>query len=252
MTDSTAVFGLTMPSADGSDNFSADLWRDLAQDVEDKSPGITPMTTTTRTGLTGGDKYNGRVVYDTTLNKLFVSDGTNWHEVTQAALPLAGGTMTGNIAMGGTNKVTGLAAATTNGDAVRYEQISTLGNWQAWTPSWVSGTSATVTSARYSQIGKTVHWSMNVSAASGGDLDFTLPVTAASTVRSVGHYSVPLNTHFGTTSYLDFGPVLMVVADATRAVFQRISQDASAAAATLSGSTVGSIGFHASGTYEAA
>ncbi len=36
-------------------------------------------------------------------------------------LPTAGGTMSGNIAMGG-NKVTGLAAATANGDAVRYEQ----------------------------------------------------------------------------------------------------------------------------------
>ena len=34
---------------------------------------------------------------------------------------LAGFTMTGNVAMG-TNKITGLGAATTNGDAVRYEQ----------------------------------------------------------------------------------------------------------------------------------
>jgi hypothetical protein len=39
------------------------------------------------------------------------------------ALPKAGGTMAGNIAMG-TNKVTGLGAATTNGDAVRYEQVN--------------------------------------------------------------------------------------------------------------------------------
>lgn len=38
-------------------------------------------------------------------------------------LPLAGGTMSGNIAMGG-NKVTGLGAATTAGDATRYEQLA--------------------------------------------------------------------------------------------------------------------------------
>ena len=40
-----------------------------------------------------------------------------------AALPKAGGTMSGAIAMGG-SKVTGLAAATANGDAVRYEQLT--------------------------------------------------------------------------------------------------------------------------------
>jgi len=37
-------------------------------------------------------------------------------------LPLSGGAITGNIAMG-TNKVTGLGAATANGDALRYEQL---------------------------------------------------------------------------------------------------------------------------------
>lgn len=39
-----------------------------------------------------------------------------------ARLPLAGGTMSGNIAMG-SNKLTGLAAGTTNGDSLRYEQV---------------------------------------------------------------------------------------------------------------------------------
>lgn len=36
-------------------------------------------------------------------------------------VPTSGGTMTGNLGMG-SNKITGLAAATANGDAVRYEQ----------------------------------------------------------------------------------------------------------------------------------
>lgn len=40
-------------------------------------------------------------------------------------LPLAGGTMSGDIAMG-TNKVTGLGAATANGDALRYEHLPVL------------------------------------------------------------------------------------------------------------------------------
>mgnify|MGYP007071564775 CR=1 FL=1 len=40
-------------------------------------------------------------------------------------LAKTGGTMSGNIAMG-SNKVTGLAAASSNGEAVRYEQLSAL------------------------------------------------------------------------------------------------------------------------------
>lgn len=43
-------------------------------------------------------------------------------DLTTAFLRLSGGTMTGNIAMG-SNKVTGLAAGTANGDATRYEQV---------------------------------------------------------------------------------------------------------------------------------
>lgn len=43
------------------------------------------------------------------------------HPADTSRLPLAGGTMSGDVAMGG-NKVTGLGAATANGDAVRFEQ----------------------------------------------------------------------------------------------------------------------------------
>ena len=43
------------------------------------------------------------------------------HPSDTSRLPLAGGTMSGAVAMGG-NKVTGLGAASANGDAVRYEQ----------------------------------------------------------------------------------------------------------------------------------
>ncbi len=43
----------------------------------------------------------------------------------EQALLLVGGTMTGPIAMGG-DKITGLAAATANGDAVRYEDLEAL------------------------------------------------------------------------------------------------------------------------------
>lgn len=44
--------------------------------------------------------------------------------IVSLAVARSGSSMTGNLAMGG-NKVTGLAASTANGDAVRYEQLTT-------------------------------------------------------------------------------------------------------------------------------
>ncbi len=45
-------------------------------------------------------------------------------------LALSGGTMSGNIAMGGSAKVTGLGAATVNGDAVRYNEFMAINGSQ--------------------------------------------------------------------------------------------------------------------------
>lgn len=64
-------------------------------------------------------------------NKTVMTPTASGHPTTKSyvdaadalALPKAGGTMSGAIAMGGTNKITGLAAADANGDAVRYEQV---------------------------------------------------------------------------------------------------------------------------------
>ena len=102
--------------------------------------------------------------------------------------------MAGNIAMG-SNKVTGLAAATTNGDAVRYEQlvatdatVAALGTWTEWTPTLTASssnpTASNVTAeSRYMQIGKTVigKAQMTVSAAGSGNYRIPLPVTPRST-----------------------------------------------------------------------
>lgn len=67
---------------------------------------------TEMTSITGGGAHT-LAFYDTNLSLY---------------LKLAGGTMSGNIAMG-TNKLTGLGAGSANGDSVRYEQvIRTTGN----------------------------------------------------------------------------------------------------------------------------
>lgn len=57
-------------------------------------------------------------------------------------LKLTGGTMTGDVAFGGTKKLTGLAAGSTAGDSVRYEQVAKLAVNESISGTWVFGNSA--------------------------------------------------------------------------------------------------------------
>ena len=78
--------------------------------------------------LTAPEKVAGVVVYNTTTNKHQAYNGSAWVDLdatAAAALPKSGGTMSGAIAMG-TNKITGLAAGDSSGDAVRYEQLTAV------------------------------------------------------------------------------------------------------------------------------
>jgi hypothetical protein len=66
--------------------------------------------------------YSADTPYQANLG---VTNAATAQSTANAALPKAGGTMTGAIAMG-SNKITGLAAGTTTGDAINYTQLSTL------------------------------------------------------------------------------------------------------------------------------
>ena len=120
MADTTTVMALPYPEGSDANDVPADV-QALAERL-DEAPGIESLTSAQIAALTAGQKPAGRVVYNSTTSKLQVSNGSTFANIDAAALLLAGGTMSGNIAMGG-SKVTGLAAATTAGDAVRYEQM---------------------------------------------------------------------------------------------------------------------------------
>lgn len=75
---------------------------------------------TEMTGITGGGAHT-LAFFDTSL---------------QAYLKLTGGTMSGNIAMGG-NKLTGLGAGSGNGDSVRWEQVGVLAEDRNITGRWI-------------------------------------------------------------------------------------------------------------------
>ena len=169
MADTTTVLAMPFPEGSDANDVPADI-QALAERI-DEVPGIESLTSAEIAALTSGQKPAGRVVWNSTTSKLQVSNGSTFANIDAAALLLAGGTMTGNIAMGsnkvtglaaattngdavryeqalllaggtmsgaiamGGNKVTGLGAASANGDAVRYEQLTALGEWAAWTPS---------------------------------------------------------------------------------------------------------------------
>ena len=106
------------------------------------------LTSAAIAALTAPQKPAGLVVYNTTTNKVQISDGTNFADldatavsalgIANAALPKAGGTMSGAIAMG-SNKVTGLAKGTATGEAIARQQIQ-------------SGLSAAITESTYGMI----------------------------------------------------------------------------------------------------
>ena len=123
MADTTTVMALPFPEGSDANDVPADM-QALAERL-DEAPGIESLTSAEISGLAAGEKPAGRVVYNSTTQKLQVSNGTTFANIDAAALLLAGGTMAGAIAMG-SNKITGLAAGTTAGDAVRYEQALLL------------------------------------------------------------------------------------------------------------------------------
>ena len=100
--------------------------------------------------------------------------------------------ITGNTYIDGTltmnsKKISGLAAASSNGDAVRYEQLTALGVYSAWTPTLTADSSnptATASSdlCRYMQIGKKVTGNgfMEVTASGTGNWRIPLPVAPKS------------------------------------------------------------------------
>ena len=125
----STVHGIEVPDASETNDVPEDIGK-VVTALEGGSI-VRRLTSAAIAALTAPEKPAGLVVYNTTTGKLQISDGTNFanldaaavaaQSTADAALPKSGGTMSGAIAMG-SNKVTGLAAASTNGDAVRYEQ----------------------------------------------------------------------------------------------------------------------------------
>lgn len=146
--------------------------------------------------------------------------------------------------------------------------LNLAGLWSTWTPTWTNLTAGNGTVvARYTQIGKTIHYHLqftwgSTTSLSTGDTYFTLPATAHSSYNK--QYSVVIGQGTGwrgTTGY----PLSVGIGSSTaNAVLQSIGTNggtssvfavqksySSASSQPTSGFTTGDI-IELSGTYEAA
>ena len=128
----------------------------------------------------GGNALSAALNYSTSSTRWNITGNT----YIAGTLQTTGG-MAAALAMG-SNKITGLAAATTNGDAVRYEQV---GKYTSYTVTVTASSHPTgyTSSVKYSRTGDLVHMEGTItipSATKGlGVYEFSLPLASA---RSAG------------------------------------------------------------------
>lgn len=224
MADTTDVLALPFPEGADANDVPADM-QALAERV-DEVPGIESLTSAEIAALTSAQKPAGRVVWNSTTSKLQVSNGTSFADVADATkLPLAGGTMSGNIAMG-SNKVTGLAAGTTAGDAVRYEQAlllagGTMAGDIAMAGNKVTGLDAATTNGdavRYEQLTPKLDSARTTSGVWSGTTDGSGDATITLPTSPTGNWAVALTAK--PDSFSDWHTVTVKSTTSTSVTFR--------------------------------
>lgn len=186
----------------GSDANDTAGWLDqLAAWVNDR-PGVAALTTTQRNALTGVDRWDGKLVLDTTLDRLFRWDAgtTTWIQIADSS------EVAGLLATTGLPAALAVTASRGVGaSAARADHVHPAPAWQDYTPTW---TNVTVGNGnrlgRYVVLGKTVHFwayfALGSTSAMGTNPTASLPLTSAAQVRSVVNVfmqDVGANFHLG-------------------------------------------------------
>ena len=118
MADTTDVLSLPFPEGSDANDVPADI-EALAARL-DEVPGVESLTSAEIASLAAGEKPEGRVVYNSTLARLQVSDGTSFYTFA----PILGDMWVSSADLDmNTQKITGLGNGTTTGDAVARQQI---------------------------------------------------------------------------------------------------------------------------------
>lgn len=233
----------------GSDPNDAAGWlNSLAQWVDDR-PGVAALTTTARNALTGVDRWDGKLVLDTTLDRLFRWDAgtTTWIQIADASEIQALLATSGTPAANAVTASRGVATF-----AARSDHVHPTPAWQNWTPTSPGGLTmgnATV-EGRYFQHGKFVtFWGRIIAGTTTvqtGVMLMNLPVTAA-----VAYNYTHLSAHVFDSGSLDYDCIARLSNVAFASIYSRGGANGSLGATTPWTISTGDH-IELRGTYEAA
>lgn len=176
----------------------------VAQLVHDR-PGVSALTTTERNALTGVELWDGRVILNTTADRLQRWDaGTaTWVQIPDAADI---GSLLTSSAPAASPSVNGAVGVSVS--AARADHVHPAPAWQAYTPTYgyTAGTGATL-DGRWLQLGKTIHFWARIKLGTG----FTIgsgPTLSLPVARRAGGPDFAIHaliTDTGTSNYLGIG-----------------------------------------------
>ncbi len=158
----------------------------VAQLAHDR-PGVSALTTTQRNALTGAELWDGRVILNTTTDRLNRYDlgTTSWVAVadfSEIAALLATSGLPAALAQTASRGVSTSAA--------RADHVHPTAPWVGWTPVWTSTNGTPVVgngslAGRYQLVGRTLNFELSLIVGStttfgnaGGQWQFTLPQPA--------------------------------------------------------------------------
>lgn len=188
---------ITTPTLTVNDNaFTIQDNSDTTKKLQLQLSGITTSTTRTLTvpdvndtivTLAATQTLTNKTLTSPTINTATISNPTLTTDVVAEYTGANGVTVDGlNIKDGKLNTNNSVVVANITDAAVTPAKLlAGTGSswvWQSWTPTLVNLSGGTITSAKYTQIGKTVHllfWYTLAGAGVSGAPTFTLPVTAA-------------------------------------------------------------------------
>lgn len=184
----TTFTSRNVPLVEGTDPADIAARVNPVAQLQHDRPGVSPLTTTQRNALSGAELWDGRVILNTTGDRI-----QRWDAGTSTWLSIADASeIQALLATSGTPANVGVTASRGVGTfAARSDHVHAGPDWQVYTPV-VTGAATSPAPAtslgRYTQIGKTVHaqFFYSISGAPTGKMTVSLPVSAASSTLGLG------------------------------------------------------------------
>lgn len=200
----TAITGDILDATDYNNEHQNHINNNIPGSIGGASADVASMQATATPGSVGSESLATDLLGEIKrLRYMMVqmAGGTYWYSTVAKnlaqLLPLSGGTMSGNIVMGA-NKLTGLAAGSTNGDSLRYEQL--IGQYLLLTGGTLSGALTITPTTNQLVLGTTRTVTVSASQPASSSRTYTFPDAGAdaNVILSAGTPTMAANLAMGT------------------------------------------------------